>query len=155
MSLLYFSPVTYAALAVFFTLCYGLYWLALPKPIPGIPYRKESAKHIMGDGPDFVNHFKQHSTVVDWIIEQSTVLDSPVYQLFFSPLAKPTVCVVDPREAYDVATRRAKEFDRSKFFSGKYGWKQPLIIDLSHSRRALFFFPLGTKKKKRLMNEFC
>jgi len=39
-------------LIIIFTLCFWLYRQLLPKPIPGIPYNKRSAKRILGDIPD-------------------------------------------------------------------------------------------------------
>jgi len=36
-----------------------LYRALFPKPIPGIPYRKESAKRLLGDIPEVIHCFNQ------------------------------------------------------------------------------------------------
>lgn len=57
--------------------------------------------------------------------EQGEVLDSPIYQLFPFPFAKPMVYVTDHREAMDVMIRRGKEFDRSNIFRNLFGGTAP------------------------------
>lgn len=113
---LLYNPAIAAVLAAVLILGYVLYRAALPRPIPGIPYHKDSATKILGDAPDMVNHMKKYGTMVDWLTMQGSALNSPIYQLFMNPLSKPIVYVTDPREAQDVLLRRSKEFDRSRFF---------------------------------------
>lgn len=128
MSFLY-SPVTYAALAVLLVLLYALYQAALPKPLEGIPYHKASANRILGDLPSLVQFRAgtdpgSHS-LVDWFSKHDSELKSPIFQLFFQPFGKPIVCITDPRESLDILLRRAKEFDRSKFFKRAFSGTIP------------------------------
>ena len=95
---------------------YLLYRAALPKPIPGIPYHKSSAKSILGDAPALVKHKDETQEGYDWMMQQCIELDSPIIQLFIRPFRRPIVFVTDFREAQDVLLRRTKEFDRSDFF---------------------------------------
>lgn len=114
---LMYSPTVGAVLAAVFILGYALYRAALPRPIPGIPYHKESANRILGDALGMVKHNQQHGTVIDWWTFQGTKLNSPIFQLFLKPFSKPAVFVLDPRETQDVLLRRSKDFDRSEFFA--------------------------------------
>lgn len=84
-------------------------WLALPKPIRGIPYNKSSAKRIFGDTREMM----KDGRVRAWMREQFTVHNSPVLQVFTSPFARPWVLVSDFREAQDIMMRRTHEFDKS------------------------------------------
>lgn len=113
-----YSPAAYAAVAVVLFLGYALRWAALPKPLRGLPYNKPSATSILGDTLAMIRHKSKHGTVFDWMTAQGLELNSPIYQLFLKPFSKPAVFVVDPRETQDVLLRRAKDFDRSKFFMG-------------------------------------
>ncbi|KAK5122321.1 hypothetical protein LTR85_004232 [Meristemomyces frigidus] len=94
----------------------GLYRLALPKPIPGIPYNKRSAKRILGDVPDALKWHRETSEMFTFLTAQAIKHKSPVVQVFLRPFGKPWVIVTDFREAQDIMTRRTKEFDRSAFF---------------------------------------
>lgn len=89
-------------------LIYSLYLAALPRPIPGIPYNKESAKKLFGDIPLIkkVRYRRQ------WIWSQPREHGAPVSQVFLLPFRKPTVIVSDYRAVVDICTRRSKEFDR-------------------------------------------
>lgn len=113
---LFYAPSTYAVISLILLAGYSLYRAALPKPFPGIPYHKASARRILGDIPDLAKHRREHGTFHDWLSQQAVELDSPIYQLFLGPFAKPTVYVTDPRENEDVLLRRGKEFDRSKLY---------------------------------------
>lgn len=112
----FYAPSTYAVISLILLAGYSLYRAALPKPIPGIPYHKASARRVLGDIPDLARHRREHGTFHDWLSQQAVELDSPIYQLFLGPFAKPTVYVTDPRENEDVLLRRGKEFDRSKLY---------------------------------------
>lgn len=113
---LFYAPSAYAVISLILLAGYSLYRAALPKPFPGIPYHKASAKRILGDIPDLAKHRREHGTFHDWLSQQAVELDSPIYQLFLGPFSKPTVYVTDPRENEDVLLRRGKEFDRSKLY---------------------------------------
>ncbi|KAI0124990.1 cytochrome P450 [Xylariales sp. AK1849] len=122
---LLYTSTTYAALGVVIFAVYVVYRAALPRPIAGIPYHKNSTTRILGDAPAMVRHIQRCGTVFDWMTEQAVELNSPIYQLFLRPFSKPAVFVTDPREAQDILLRRAKDFDRSQFFRDVFGGTVP------------------------------
>jgi hypothetical protein len=106
---------TLAIVGTVLTICYLLYRAALPRPIPGIPYHKASARSILGDIPAMVKHTQEAAQVFDWMAAQCVNLNSPIVQLFVRPLGRPFVILADFREGQDILMRRMKEFDRSVF----------------------------------------
>lgn len=128
MSFLY-SPSTYAALAVVFGVLYAVYRAALPKPIPGIPYHKASARKLFGDVPSLISFTSSEEpgahSAVDWFRLQGEKLSSPIFQLFFTPFGQPLIVLTDPREIQDILLRRHKEFDRSQFFKDAFSGSIP------------------------------
>lgn len=100
----------------FFTIIiilYLVYLAALPKPIPGIPYRRDAARHIFGDIPAILRTTANSDlTHVQWIQQQLQELNSPIIQIFLGPFSRPVIVVADFRETQDVLMRR-KEWDRS------------------------------------------
>lgn len=87
---------------------------ALPKPVPGIPYRADATDSILGDFTSIGNYMSSAKvTFFDWLIAQSKELNSPIFQIFPQPLGKPIVVLNDFRESQDILMRRAKEFDRA------------------------------------------
>jgi len=97
---------------------YAAYRMALPKPIPGIPYNKAAAKSILGDLPALLEaKAKSGGTdALSYVCNQPLEHNTPIFQVFPKPFGKPWVLLTDFREAHDILTRRIKEFDRSKFF---------------------------------------
>lgn len=96
---------------------YLCYRAMLPRPLPGIPYKKASARRILGDAPDLLKHKAEHAgDMYSYLADMAVELGEPVFQIFMQPMARPWVVVHDPREANDIMTRRIKEFDRSNFF---------------------------------------
>jgi cytochrome P450 len=95
---------------------YFLYKAALPKPIPGIPYNQEAAGSILGDFSSFRRWHAERPELYNWIVSQSTKLNSPVIQVFMRPFCKPWVVLADFREADDIMARRTKEFGRADMF---------------------------------------
>ncbi|KAH0492809.1 hypothetical protein TgHK011_007740 [Trichoderma gracile] len=89
-------------------IAYSLYQAALPKPIPGIPYNKESAKTIWGDIPLLAEARYRRR----WAWAQPREHGAPLSQIFIFPFRTPTVVVSDYREVVDILARRSKEFDR-------------------------------------------
>jgi len=94
---------------------YVAYRLALPKPIPGIPYNKEAVNSIFGDVPALVRAVSETNEIWRWLAAQAAKHNSPTVQVFAKPFAKPWVCVTDFREAQDIMVRRTEEFDKSSF----------------------------------------
>lgn len=95
-------PVAIIAAALF----YIHHRYALPQPIPGIPYNKESANRILGDIPLILKAHRYR-----WFGEMAWKHRSPLFQVFLRPFSKPLVVVADFREAQDICLRRTKEFD--------------------------------------------
>ena len=107
------------------SLLWLLYRYLLPRPIPGIPYNKEAARRILGDAPDIMAYVKEHAEPYRWGTMQCVKHQSPIVQIFDRPFARPSVYVTDFREAYDVVTRRTKEFDRSWSISDMFSGVLP------------------------------
>lgn len=93
------------------TLAYVVYQQALPKPIPGIPYKPASARSILGDLPALVAQVKE-GDLRSFFAGMTTQLDSPIVQFFGRPFGKPTLIISDFRTSQDILLRRTKEFDR-------------------------------------------
>lgn len=88
----------------------------LPRPIPGIPYKKASAESLLGDGLSLLKWKAEHGEMFGYISNLAYELNTPVFQMFARPGGKPWVVVADHRESYDIMARRTKDFDRSEFF---------------------------------------
>lgn len=92
-----------------------LYYLALPRVLPGIPHHKHSAHSIKGDIPAFIAHTKATSEISSFFARQCFELKSPLVQTFLLPFSKTSYLILsDYREIKDIATRRTHEFDRSE-----------------------------------------
>lgn len=105
--------VTTAALAITALAIYVLYKLALPKPLPGIPYNVESANRLLGDIPDLVSELSKGGDFVEWLADQHQKSNSAIKQIFLRPFGKPMVLMADYRESREVMVFRTKDFDRS------------------------------------------
>lgn len=102
---------TYTTVAILIVVfLYVLRQLALPKPLPGIPYDHESAKSILGDLPGFAGSPNNR----EWAMNHGIKLKSPIFQVFVKPFQKPFVFVTDFYEMVDISMRRLREFDRSE-----------------------------------------
>ncbi|KAF2120205.1 cytochrome P450 monooxygenase [Lophiotrema nucula] len=93
--------------------CYLLYQLALPKPIPGIPYNEVSVRGLLGDLPALARHVKDGGNFASYALSTVRALNSPLVQIFVRPFGKPNVLLADFGEARDLLLHR-KEFDRSR-----------------------------------------
>lgn len=91
------------------TALYTIYWSLLPKPIPGIPYNKESAKRLLGDLPDMIGADKSGGRRKTYPVDLARKHKAPVVQLFLGLGLKPAVIISDYREARDIVLRRSKE----------------------------------------------
>lgn len=92
-----------------------LYYLALPRPIPNIPYNEGSAKSLLGDIPHFAALEAAGQRPREFWVQLARSKASPITQFFTGPFSKPAVIITDYREAKDLLSRRAKEFDRGTF----------------------------------------
>ncbi|RYP27386.1 hypothetical protein DL767_007705 [Monosporascus sp. MG133] len=90
-----------------------LYWLALPKPYPGIPHNKASARRLAGDLPGLLSHYKKTKEIASFSFQQCRNLNSPIVQIFLRPFSRPFIFLDDPREIEDILLRRGREFDRA------------------------------------------
>jgi hypothetical protein len=92
-----------------------LYLALLPKPIRGIPYNESSSKSLRGDIPALTTHLSINptGTFTTYAASLMRKLNSPLIQVFTSPLSKPTLILGDYAESYNVFVRRTREFDRS------------------------------------------
>lgn len=132
------STNTLITVAIAIALLALLYYLALPKPIPGIPHNASSARSVLGDIPSMLAWKKQTRENFSWMTLQCQKLNSPVVQIFPQPFSLPWVIVADARECQDVLFRRAKEFDRAKMITDSVG---PIL------REHFFPMPTGPKQK--------
>lgn len=88
----------------------------LPKPIPGVPYKKANAQKIFGNGLEMLAWAKEHGEMFGYLAKMAVELNSPIFQIFVHPLSKPWVVIADNRESNDIMARRnGREFDRSRF----------------------------------------
>ncbi|KAM0281165.1 hypothetical protein ACHAO9_010853 [Fusarium lateritium] len=89
-------------------IAYKLYLLMLPHPLKGIPYNVAATNRIFGDLPEV----KAYGSLTDWLATQAVKHQSPIFQTFIRPFAKPWVVIADHHEAAEICTQRFKEFDR-------------------------------------------
>lgn len=97
-----------------------VYYLLLPKPIPGVPYNERAAKRILGDIPDMLMAKEQRK----WMIDQPLYHGAPLAQIF-RPLRSPLVIVSDYRTSCDIVMRRLGEFDRGPTHGEVVGFSAP------------------------------
>jgi hypothetical protein len=117
-------------------LLFALYWTALPKPIPGIPYNEVATRRLFGDIRDM---FKAESRR-QWIWRQPEMHGAPIAQIMLLPFTKPTVVISDYREAVDICSRRLKEFDRGTRVQDMVGFTAPEFHFALQSRDPKFRF---------------
>ncbi|TWU77832.1 hypothetical protein ED733_002267 [Metarhizium rileyi] len=116
--------------------------LAMPKPLPGIPYDPESAKRILGDLPGFAGASNER----EWVLSHGMKLQSPIFQIFLKPFQKPFVFVTDFYEMAEISMRRTKEFDRSYLTIGMLEGIIPEQLVTLHSHDPKY------KKNKELVS---
>lgn len=92
---------------------YLIYRLALPKPIPGIPYNKTSASRLLGDIPDLAADTKRRGDVYLWFLDQNMRAGRVMNQIFIQPFGPPAIILADGRETRDILVNRTADFDRS------------------------------------------
>lgn len=104
-SLLIIGAVSSALLCI-------LYLWALPKPLPGIPYDKDSVRRILGDIPRLEALGRAGDAPRKLWCQAAAELGSPIAQVFLGPFNKPAVVISDFREAQDLQLRNAKSLGR-------------------------------------------
>ena len=112
-------PPTLFSAVVFLTGLYALYrWVLLPKPLPGIPHDRVTAKKVMGDAPALRS---DPDGLAEWCSKQLAKLETPICQVFMGPdfWQKPIVLVADVGEARDVLLGRS-DFDRSSYIIERF-----------------------------------
>lgn len=101
------APVLFIALFII------IYRWGYPRPYPGIPHNKSTAKRFWGDLPDVLAVASKTQDPAKHVFEQCRKLNSPVIQLFLRPFHPPIIFVDDVREVKDILGMRTKEFDRA------------------------------------------
>ena len=91
-------------------------WVLLPRPFPGIPHNREAANQILGD----VGELRTSTGIRAFMRAQFIRHQSPIVQVFMSPLSRPWVLIGDFREAHDIAVSRYREFDKSTLTSDSF-----------------------------------
>jgi hypothetical protein len=99
---------------VVFGIVYLLYRQALPRPLPGIAYDEHAANSLLGNLPQMIAYARKNKALFPWFAEQNSKYDSPLFQFWIGPLAKPMILLADYQETQDILIRRTKEFDRSQ-----------------------------------------
>lgn len=127
----------------------GLYYItkmAYPRPLPGIPYDEAASRQLLGDLPAIGKVIKETGDPLEYFQRQAVALNSPIYQIFSLPFAKPSVMLADYRESRDIMAHRLDEFDRSDAVIDLF---QPLLGD------SQFTLPTGDKWKfhRRLVQD--
>ncbi len=103
-----------------------LYLALLPKPIPGIPHNRASARNPLGDIPGFVLASARTREPITWLLSQARATGSPISQIFLAPFGgRPFVTITDFRETQDILLRRGREFDRSSILIDTLGVALP------------------------------
>lgn len=74
-------------LAVLLAVVALLYYVGLPRPIPGIPHNKAAARKFLGDAPDFVEHFQSTGEGWDWFGLQCEKMQSREYSALMAGTA--------------------------------------------------------------------
>lgn len=109
------SLVTGLALILLSLLAVGAYQLALPRPIPSVPYDASEARNILGSIPALLGHLRRHGVVIPWMTGLNARHGgAPLVQFFGLPFSTPTLVLSDFQEAQDVLIRRTREFDRAQ-----------------------------------------
>ncbi|KKP05781.1 cytochrome P450 monooxygenase [Trichoderma harzianum] len=108
------SPSLPIVLVGICVLLYRLYIRHFPKPIPGnIPYNKQSAGRLIGDSLE-IRRYQKAGDFRRFFHDHNTKLNTSISQVFMFPYPKPFVLLTDFREAYDILSKRHRDFDRSK-----------------------------------------
>lgn len=114
---LYDLSLSYILVALVIAVLLGLlYRLALPNPLPGIPYNAAATNNLLGDVPAMQAHTNQShgNNFVTFVLSAVRALNAPLVQVFLGgPMSKPMVILSDFHEMQDIMTNRTKEFDRS------------------------------------------
>ncbi|KAL1865339.1 hypothetical protein Daus18300_007229 [Diaporthe australafricana] len=101
------------ASALFIVVSMYFYLWAYPRPYPGIPHNKSSAKRLWGDLPEILAVASKTQDPAKYVFAECRKLNSPVIQLFLRPFHPPIIFVDDVREVKDILGMRTKEFDRA------------------------------------------
>ena len=83
------SPLVGLFVSLCLILSFWLYRVALPKPIPGIPYNKHASSRLLGDLPELTKHMQVTKEMTSWLVNQCRVHNSPIVQVFARPFQKP------------------------------------------------------------------
>ncbi|KAM0695558.1 hypothetical protein Q7P36_005918 [Cladosporium allicinum] len=82
-----------------------------PRPIPGIPWARNSLLRVVYIFPQLLLPIKHTRYTAEHVLRQCGKLQTPVAQICVWPFVKPVVVLMDGREAHDILTSRAAQFD--------------------------------------------
>jgi len=110
------APLDTKALVLLFLLGLSiLYWLALPHPLPSIPYNRTATWTPLGDLPSILGSVPDPGFST-WLLRQPLHHRSPLVQFFFMPFQRrPALILADHRAAQELLTRRIADFDNSAY----------------------------------------
>lgn len=77
------------------------YWLALPRPIPGIPHNRWTRWLPVGDMLRVGRYAAKHNESLVWFTKQCLELGSPIIQVFLGRSVM--VVITDVQEMEDIA----------------------------------------------------
>ena len=98
MSFIMPSPFALVLVAAVVAAAYLIYQASLPKPLPGIPYKKSTATRPFGDLPDIAKYVSETKLMSSFMVKRAEELGSPIVQVFGAPFGKPWVVLTDNRE---------------------------------------------------------
>lgn len=102
-----------AALALPVLYCVAHY-VALPRPLSGIPHDRSLARSIFGDLLSLIDYARRTSENVGWMTLQWAQPHSPIVQVVPRPFARYSLVVIsDHCEVVDMLRRRTHELGRS------------------------------------------
>lgn len=101
---------------VFSLLLFFLYRLALPRPIPGIPYNKLAASRILGDLAEALPFKDETGSLFSYFPDLAERLDTPIFQAFMRPFGKPWIILMDPYVTRNQEAMHAHLSQRPRLF---------------------------------------
>lgn len=117
------------AIVVLMILWFFVHLSLIPKPIPGIPYKRFSHLQPWGDLGSLGIHagLGFGGEVFDWFSSQCLELKAPLVQVFMPTMSTthPVLILSDLREIEDIVTRRTSEVDRAEMMHTWFGLLAP------------------------------
>ncbi|KAL0944812.1 cytochrome p450 monooxygenase [Colletotrichum truncatum] len=109
-----YTALGIALVVLVFLSCYRL---ALPKPIPGIPYEKAAANSIFGNMMQVLAFQKTHGRTMLWFAKYSEENAWPLSQVWLRPFSKPMLILTDFAETENILLRKSRHYGRGQSFT--------------------------------------